>query len=182
MKLKPRQVIGLVAIVVFGGMMAFRLTQPSEREIMERRLASLPSIQVPPPTYDLAPTLPPATLDLSIAGATTAGSTYEPPAEPDYLNLGSQAAKDDLYCGGVLSARFNAEISTAHPDAMSLLLRDSQALDTAGVEKLKAEGLATEANWAGFTLAYDAKTKVDYTAKTLRISPEACTQRAAALN
>lgn len=44
MKLQPRQMIGLVAIVVFGGGMLFRLTQPSEREIMERRIASLPTI------------------------------------------------------------------------------------------------------------------------------------------
>ena len=42
MKLKPRQMIGLVAIVVFGGGMICASTQPSEREVMEQRLASLP--------------------------------------------------------------------------------------------------------------------------------------------
>ena len=34
MKLKPTQIVGVVAIIVFGGGMIFRMTQPSEREIM----------------------------------------------------------------------------------------------------------------------------------------------------
>lgn len=186
MKLKPRQVIGLAAIVVFGGMMIFRFTQPSEREIMERRLASLPSPTFPMqemPALDLTAPTPVAPLDFSASsGATPSGPVYAYPGAPDYLKLGTQAAKDDLYCGGVLGAEFEAVKATAHPDAMSLLLRDSQALDTAGLEKLKAEGHADDNNWAGFTLAYGDKAQADYEAGALRISVDACTRRAAALN
>jgi hypothetical protein len=68
-KLKPTQWIGLAAIMVFGGGMIFRMTQPSEREIMEKRLASLPTITTPPveiPMPDLSgintTAMPPGTL------------------------------------------------------------------------------------------------------------------------
>lgn len=186
MKLKPRQVIGLAAIVVFGGMMIFRMTQPSEREIMEQRLASLPRItaaDTPMPAFEFTPPAPVAPLDLDNlpAGGGSSGPLYEYEGAPDYFNLGSQAAKDDLYCGGVLGAEFDAIKADAHPDAMSLLLRDSQALDDAGISKLKAEGHANDSNYAGFTLAYADKAGKDHAAKTLRIPVAECTRRAAAL-
>lgn len=185
LKLKPRQVIGLVAIVVFGGILIVRLTQPSERQIMEQRLASLPSPTYTPPelpALDLSTTTVPP-LDLSApAPAGTSGPIYDYPGAPDYLNVGSQPAKDDMYCAGVLNAEFHAVTATAHPDVMSMLLRDHQALDAAGIAKLVAEGAATEANAAGFTLAYGDKAEADYAAKSLRIPVATCSARAAALN
>lgn len=189
MKLGPRQMIGLAAIVVFGGILVMRLTQPSEREIMEKRLASLPSISVPEPQ------LPPLQLDLpSVTGpaapasalGTDGGSTdtrkiYEL-SGIDYFAKGSQAAKDDLYCSGVLSAEFNVRINDSHPDKASLLLRDHEALDRAGIDKLIAEGVTTEQASAGYSLAYGDKAETDYNASTLRIPVADCTARAAALN
>ena len=187
MKLKPRQIIGLFAIVVFGGCMVLRLTQPSEREIMEKRLASLPTItptisDLPP--LDLSVPVPVAPLDLN---APASGTTSDTPIwmigdHPDYLNVGSQAAKDDMYCAGVLAAEFAVRIKDSNPDLASLLLRDHEALDKAGLARLVAEGVTAEQASAGFSLAYADKAEKDHTANTLRIPVADCSARAAALN
>jgi hypothetical protein len=193
LKLKPRQIIGLAAIVVFGGMMIFRLTQPSEREIMEKRLASLPSFTVPaselPPLQLDVPTVTvptitaPDTVLRTDAGASSTDTRriYELTGV-DYFANGSQAAKDDLYCSGVLSAEFSVRINDSHPDLASIILRDHRALDEAGIAKLIAEGITTQEASAGYSLAYGDKAETDYKAGALRIPVAACTARAAALN
>ena len=188
MKLQPRQMIGLVAIVVFGGGMIWRATQPSEREIMEKRIASLPRIEVPESALefprvdipDIAPVAPPSVLN-SGGDPTDTRKIYEL-SGIDYFAKGSQAAKDDLYCSGVLGAEFSERIKDTHPDKASMILRDHQALDRAGLDKLIAEGVTTEQASAGYTLAYADKTGEDYTAGKLRIPVADCTARAAALN
>lgn len=189
MKLNSRQIIGLAAIVVFGAAAIWRFTQPSEREIMERRLASLPSPSalLETPDFPIA-TLPPVNIptapDLALDNAAGSSGSDRPIWELsgiDHYNLGSQAAKDDLYCAGVLNAEFDAIVATAHPDKSSLLLRDLQALEAAGVAKLKAEGHADDQTWAGFTLAWADKARKDHTGQTLRLSVADCTARANAL-
>ena len=187
MKLQPRQLIGLFAIIVFGGGMIWRATQPSEREVMEKRLASLPRFEAPPlqmPALDLTPITPVAPLDLNAPASGDASNTpvWQMAGSPDYYNLGSQAAKDDMYCSGVLSAEFDVRVKDSDPDLASLILRDYRALDRAGLDKLIAEGVTTEQASAGFSLAYDDKALKDYAANTLRIPVAACTARAAALN
>ncbi len=187
MKLQPRQLIGLFAIIVFGGGMIWRATQPSEREIMDKRIASLPSFTPPAmelPPLDLSVPVPVAPLDLN---APASGGASETPVwmigdHPDYFNVGSQAAKDDMYCSGVLGAEFSVRIKDSHPDVASLLLRDHEALDKAGIAKLIAEGVTTEQASAGFSLAYADKAEKDHAANTLRIPVAACTARATALN
>lgn len=178
MKLKPTQVIGLVAIVVFGGGMIFRLTQPSEREIMEQRLASLPRVEIPKveiPIPDLQYTTPPA----PGSGALTT------PAAPDvdYTASGSQDARDDLYCGSVLAMEFDVKIEdpNTHPDVAAKLLNQSQALKGAGLAKLKMEGASTGDDWAFFTSAYDDLVQTGHGISPYRISAAACAARADAL-
>jgi hypothetical protein len=189
MKLKPRQIIGLVGIFVFGGIMIMRITQPSEREIMAERLASLPTVRAPVEMPDLPPVNIPSingpTAPESVLNSGAAADDGRPIWEMtgvDYFNIGSQGAKDDLYCAGVLGAEFTVVIATAHPDAASLVLRDSEALEAAGVTKLKAEGHATDNSWAGFTLAWADKAQKDYTNKTPRLSVADCTARAKSLS
>ncbi len=183
MKLTRTQIVGLVAIIVFGGGMILRLTQPSEREIMERRIASLPRIATPAPEFpplDLPaiPSVTPPTIALDSAAPAGASA---PPVEKDYLAIGSQAVKDDFYCSGVLGAEFDAKIKTDHPDKVAPLLDMQKKLDTAGVEKLKAEKVSDGGDWAYFTSAYKDKANADYAAKTLRIPVETCVARAAPL-
>ncbi len=179
MKLKPRQIFGLGAIVIFGGIMVFRLTQPSEREIMEQRLAALPRVQVPTvdfPMPDLQYTTPP-----ELGG--DALPALAPSSAPaiDYTTLGSQTARDDLYCAGVLNAEFSVEVKAGTPDAAVALLNGAQALKGAGLARLKTEGASTGDNWAFFTLAYDALAETDHGASKLRIPVADCAARAAAL-
>jgi len=181
MTLKPRQIIGLGAIVVFGGIMVFRLTQPSEREIMEQRLAALPRMETPDiefPAPDLQYTVPPAIG----SDALPALSTPSAPAI-DYTAPGSQAARDDLYCASVLAMEFDVKIQDANtgPDAVAKLLNQSQALKGAGLARLKAEGASTGDDWAFFTSAHDDLVQAEHGLKPYRIPAATCAARADAL-
>ena len=81
-------------------------------------------------------------------------------ASPTIIAVGSQTAKDDLYCSGVLGAEFDARIAgpfdikkpETDPDNIVPLMDMQKKLDTAGIAKLKAEGLTDRDNWANFTL------------------------------
>jgi len=180
-RLKPRQVIGLAAIMVFGGIMVMSLTQPGERAIMEQGLAGMPSTSVPTEI----PALPPVTLPAFAAATSGTGGAGDKAISElsgvDYDNLGSQAAKDDLYCAGVLRAEFEAVKADAHPDRMSILLRDGQALDAAGIARLRSEKAIKDAG-AGASVAWRDKAAKDHAANALRIPLAACTQRATALS
>lgn len=185
MKLKPTQIVGLIAIIVFGGGMIFRLTQPSEREIMEKRLASLPRIDVPAPEFpmpdlssiDTTVTAPSSVLD---SGATPTPSTPAAP-EKDYTILGSQDARDDLYCAGVVSAEFDTKIKTDHPDKVVPLIEMQKSLDSAGIKKLRAEGVSTGGDWAYFTNGFSEKAHADYAKGATRIPVATCVERASKL-
>jgi hypothetical protein len=179
MKLKPRQIFGLGAIVVFGSIMLFRLTQPSEREIMEQRLAALPRMETPDiefPMPDLQYTAPPS----SGSGALPALATPAAPAV-NYTSVGSQDARDDLYCDAALNAEFDKVVSTGDPDASSALLKESGRLRGAGLAKLRTEGASDGDDWAFFTSAYRDLATPDHAAGKLRIAVAACKARAAAL-
>lgn len=188
-KLKPRQIIGLVAIVVFGGGMIWRATQPSEREVMQQRIDSLIAAQRENPIEfpDLPPveapsaniTAPLSALDGSTTGNTDNRAIWEL-SGIDYYSIGSQAAKDDLYCAGVISAEFEATKADVHPDKMSMMIRDMQALEEAGIAKLRAEGHIKDQFTAGYTLAWNDKAEKDYAAGAARISFADCTARATA--
>jgi hypothetical protein len=179
-KLQPTQWIGLATIVVFGGGMILRLTQPSEREIMEQRLAALPRIEVPAPEFPVpdlsgiqtAPVAPPA------PGAGAADVSLMAPEGPDLTAMGSQAAKDDLYCAALLGEEFDARIKTDHPDTVVPLMDMQSRLDTAGIAKLKADGVTDGSNWAGITLAYGEKVKTDLAAGAAQLTVAVCKTRA----
>lgn len=183
MKLKPAQIVGLIAIVVFGGILVSTLLKgPRDPDLLPSgvRLSDLPSSSVPDiqmPPLKLSPPAPVPPLDRS-SPAPAGSGTFDYPGQPDYLNVGSQAAKDDIYCSGVVSPEFDANPKQP-PDDMSKQIEAMRALDQAGLRKLIGEGVATEQNGAGFTLAYAAKAKTDYAAKTLRIPFAACMTRAA---
>lgn len=183
MKLKPTQWIGVAAIILFGGGLILRLTLPSERETMERRIASLPTISVLAPTFpvpDLTPVVIPTVPTLATGDPATA-TDLSAPSDPKYLEVGSQAARDDLYCAGVVSAEFDVKIKTEHPDKVAPLMDSQKRLDSAGIAKLRAEGVSKGEDWAGFTLAYGAQAAEDYKAGKLRLPVAACVERAAKL-
>lgn len=190
MKLGPRQIVGLAAIAVFGGLLVFRLTQPSEREVMDRRLASLPSVsasggeplavQIPsqslPETSIPAPPVP----EPPVPSPAAPGQTSAAPGEPADAMPGSQDAKDDLYCWAVLGKEFDARIRT-DPPAATPLLDAARLLEASGVGKLEAEGVTRLDNWASLTVAFAENARADYRQNELRIPVEACVERASRL-
>ncbi len=182
MKLKPTQIVGLIAIVVFGGGMVFRMTQPSEREIMEQRLAALPRVEIPAPEFpmpDLSSIDTTVTPPASVLGSGTTPAPSTP--EKDYTVLGSQDARDDLYCAGVLSAEFDVKIKTDHPDKVVPLIEMQKSLDSAGIKKLRAEGVSTGEDWAYFTNAFSQKAHADHASGAIRIPVATCVDRASKL-
>lgn len=183
MKLGPRQFIGLGAIVVFSAILVLRLTQPSEKEKMDRVLASLPTVSAPidpielPPLNLTAPEIPPLP-DINLPSAATP-AVSEP--EVDYAALGSQAARDDLYCSGILRAHFNPVLKSKGVDRAGEILELSRLLAGAGVEKLRAEGLAKDLDWVYFDTAHEEAAQAAYMAGAPRITADACEARGAAL-
>jgi len=182
-KLGPRQFIGLGAIVVFGSILVLRLTQPSEKEKMDRVIASLPTISAPtapielPPLNFTAPEIPPLPDNNLPSAATPAVS--EP--EVDYAALGSQAAKDDLYCAGLLEAHFPVLLENEGVTKAGINLEHRRMLAGAGVEKLRAQGLAGDIDWVAYANAHGALALADYSANKPRIPLSACEARGAAL-
>lgn len=182
MKLKPRQIIGLGAIVVFGAILVLRLTQPSEKERMQRVMDSLPSVTVPQSALEFplpsitVPDVPPMP-DLTLPATTPLAE--EPTT--DYAALGSQAAKDDLYCAGILEAHFPVLLEKEGVNKASVNLEHRRMLAGAGVEKLRAQGLAGDIDWVAYANAHSALALADYTANKPRIPLATCEARGAAL-
>lgn len=181
MKLKPRQIIGLGAIVIFGGILVMRLTQPSEKERMDRVLASLPSISAPQgaigyPQPELTLPTVPSMPDLDLPA-----SVMPEAPEVDYAARGSQAARDDLYCAGMLEAHFSTILEKDGVTKAGVNLEHSRMLAGAGVEKLRAEGFAGDIDWVAYANAHDELALADYAAGTPRLALATCEARGAAL-
>jgi hypothetical protein len=168
MKLRPTQIVGLVGIVVFGSYLAWRVMQP-ERDPMILpsgvNLRDLPS----PSALVTQPDIPVIVSDLMAV------------AVADPLDAGSQEAKDDLYCSGVVFAVRNDggdPLSAEAQQRRDLVI----LLAEAGVKKLVAEGVATLATTAPIADAHAAVARADHEAGTLRIPVEACLARGEAAN
>lgn len=182
--------VGLAAIIIFGGGMIFRMTQPSEREIMERRLASLPTISAPTmefPMPDLSSTNPTVTPpDLALAWLTV----YLPGgrARRSCRRIAGREGRS-LLLGRAWRGVRRQDCREVRSEGILKRTRDNitplmdmqKKLDTAGIAKLKAEGLTDGGNWANFTLPYGDKAEADYKANALRIPVATCMERASEL-
>lgn len=162
MKLQPTQIVGLLAVLGFGGYLVVRIMQgPQDPDVLPSgvRISDLPSPSIPEPT------LPPLELSTTL------------PADP--LDAGSQEARDDLYCSGLIYAEHLAKPGESAEQTQKQL-NAILSLAAAGTGKLKAEGVATDATTAAIADAHTDKAGADYAAKTPRISLDACMARAAA--
>ena len=105
-----------------------------------------------------------------------------PPADP--LAVGSQDAKDDLYCAGVIFAANPSPDSALNPTDEAVL-RKAQALGImlaeAGINKLVVEKAAHATHGALVSDAYAVAAAKDFDANTPRISLDDCNARAKAL-
>lgn len=105
-----------------------------------------------------------------------------PPADP--LAVGSQDAKDDLYCAGVIFAANPSPDSALNPTDEAVL-RKAQALGImlaeAGINKLVVEKAAHATHGALISDAYAVAAAKDFDANIPRISLDDCNARAKAL-
>jgi hypothetical protein len=157
MKLRPTQVVGLIAVLGFGGYLIVRIMQgPRDPDLLPSgvRISDLPIISAAP--VDTTPL----------------------PAEP--LAVGSQEAKDDLYCSGVVFAKQLETTSTIAEEAQRE--RDAYAaLAEGGRARLEAEGATKGAGAIAVGNAWADKARADYKAGAPRIPFTDCMARAGAL-
>lgn len=117
------------------------------------------------------------------AAATQAPSTPPPPLEHP-LDVGSQAAKDDLYCSGMLFSKYASTGEAMSPTDEAVRMRGEQmavAIAQAGADKLMAEGAARVTQIGAVSDAYADKAAGDIKAGKPRLKMEACVKRAEAL-
>ena len=103
---------------------------------------------------------------------------------PNPLEIGSQGAKDDLYCSGVIFDRYGPTSDALSPTEEAIRMRnESMGMIIAqhGADKLMAEGVARVTQLGEISDAYGDKTARDIRAGKPRIALETCMKRAAAL-
>jgi hypothetical protein len=119
----------------------------------------------PPPAPTEPPTIPPP-----------------PPAHP--LDVGSQSARDDLYCSAVIYAA-NPQPPNALNPIDEAILQKARTLGfiigEEGINKLVTEKAAHATHAAVIADAYADQVDKDTKANKLRISLDECNKRAAAL-
>jgi len=133
----------------------------------------------PSPVADMAPAAaepaPPARYELPPG---------VPPLAPDLLAVGSQDARDDLYCAAVIYDA-NPEVSDALAPVDEALLRKAQMMGfiigEAGINKLMTEKAAHATHARAIADAYAAQIEKDSRANALRISADDCVKRAQAV-
>ena len=122
------------------------------------------------------------TAPTSVLGAGAPATPAEP--EVDYTALGSQEAKDDLYCSAMIYIE-NPDVSDALAPVDEALLRKAQTLGfligEAGINKIVAEKAAHATHARIISDAYAAQVEKDIKAKKPRISLDECNKRATAL-
>jgi hypothetical protein len=112
------------------------------------------------------------------------GPPPPPPPPSDPLSIGSQDAKDDLYCGGLILAAYPVPTSAMSPTDEARLIKNQNlgvSLADTGIDKLIAEGIAHATHAGAISEAYTTIAAADLEANTPRISMEECIRRGEAL-
>lgn len=167
MKLRPQQIVGLVAVIFFGSMLIWQLTQPKRDPFKVPGAVPLDTSAYDERVKNEALGTPPATVP-------PAPST--PISDP--LNVGPDDAKDDLYCSGIIFAAHRANPDDiASPEAQKR--RDRViALADRGTTKLVSAGVADATQTAAIADAHSEKAMQDYAAGNPRIPLADCEARA----
>lgn len=116
--------------------------------------------------------------------AAPAQAVAPPPPIAEPLTIGSQDAKDDLYCAGVIFASNPESIDAVIPvEAARIMQAQNLAvtLSLAGTGKLIDQGVALAPQTGAVADAWADKAAEDFDARKPRISLEACTKRAEAV-
>jgi hypothetical protein len=156
-KLSRTQWLGLAVVIVFGGRLALMLTEKKDPDVLPSgvRISDLPSLG-----------------DIKMPDVLTA------PEKP--LEVGSQEARDMLYCSGVISAENKAKPDAPMEVALPRLTA-ALALANAGRAKLEAEGAVQGFATISVDTAWGQKAGEDYQAGKLAIPLADCIKKAEAL-
>ena len=132
--------------------------------------------------------LPPATVTppkiVAAPGALPEPSASLPKTLPNALDIGSQDAKDDLYCSGVIFNRYAPTSDALSPTEEAIRMRNQgvgMIIAQHGADMLMAEGVARVTQLGEIADAYGEKTAKDIRAGNTRIGLESCIKRAEAL-
>lgn len=116
--------------------------------------------------------------------ATVATTPGAPPLPADLLGIGSQDARDALYCSALIYQE-NPDLSDALAPVDEALLRKAQTLGFVigeyGINKLVAEKAAHATHARAISDAYAAQVEKDTRAGKPRIALDDCNKRAAAI-
>lgn len=142
-------------------------------------LAACGSQQTAAPTAaQLAETAP------QVAPATPQLPPGAPPLPPDLMAVGSQEARDDLYCSALIY-NANPDLSDALAPVDEALLRKAQALGfiigEAGINLIVTAKAAHATHARALADAYAAQVEKDVAAGRPRIPLDECNKRAAAI-
>ena len=137
-----------------------------------------------------APATPTAAITMEPApqAAATAPIYQLPPGAPplpaDLLAVGSQDARDDLYCSALIY-NYNPDVSDALAPVDEALLRKAQMLGfivgESGINKLMAEKAAHATHARAIAETYAAQVNKDVKANATRLTIDACNARARAV-
>jgi hypothetical protein len=163
MKFGPRRAIGLAAILVFGGILVFSMMEtPRDPSPDSDRTNDAPSPIAPSPN---TPSPEPSSA---------------PPTDP--MEIGSQDARDDLYCSGVVFAVHQSKSGETINSPEAQKRRDAViGLAISGIGKLKDEGVATDDTSGPIADVHSARAAEDFAAGAPRLSFDACMARADAV-
>lgn len=126
-----------------------------------------------------------ATAEAPAPEQTPAAAPVEPPPPPaDPLAVGSQDAKDDLYCAGIIFVSNPSPPGALNPTDEAVL-RKAQMLGVvlaeSGINKLVEQKAAHATHGALIADAYTDAAERDLVAKKPRITLDACNERAKAV-
>jgi uncharacterized lipoprotein YajG len=129
-------------------------------------------------------------------GKTAPGSAAPAPAPPaqvadaaprtlaNALDIGSQDARDDLYCSGVIFFRYAPTSDALSPTDEAIRMRNEgmgMVIAQHGADKLMAQGVARVTQLGELSDAYAERTARDMRAGKPRIGLDACMKRAEAV-
>ena len=186
------RILGLAALALTFG--ACSKTTPAAPAAGQAAGQATGQAAVAPAAQPAAPETPPAqpdpaaapaapTSSAPTATASTSAPSTPPPPLPDPLAVGSQDAKDDLYCSNVIFATYAPGEVLSPTDEAVRMKNEAMGMTIAqaGADKLMAQGVARVTQLGAISDAYADEVAKDIKAGKPRLSLETCMKRAAAL-
>lgn len=160
--LRPIQIVGVAAVLLFGTRVVLELAEPRRDPFNLPGAMPMNSALVGPGE--------------AAGSGVIAGSDASQPVSP--IERGSPAARDDLYCSGVLYAAAQADadpLSALHARRLDYVF----ALGLRGAARLRQDGLTGGNETAAIADAHSTKALHDVETGTPRIPVETCMERGA---